>query len=87
MKDMNQKNYNTSILYVRKRHSKFNNYKPFNTKKNPNKSFAPRNGVTYFKSSFDKRKMNYFYSKNLEHLIKDCKRKLVDEATNSNSKR
>jgi hypothetical protein len=56
------------------------------TQKNPNKSFAPRNGVTSFKSSFDKRKLNYFYSKNLEHLIKDCKRKSIDEATSNNKR-
>jgi len=48
--------------------------------------FAPRNGVTFFKSSFDKKKMNYFYSKNLEHSTKDCKRKLVDEATSNNKR-
>ncbi len=69
MKDMNQNNENTSTLYVGKKHSKFNNYKSPNTK-NPNISSAPRNGVTFSKSSFDKRKMKCLYCKKLGHLIK-----------------
>ncbi len=69
MKDMNQNNNNTSTLYVGTKHSKFNHYKSPNTK-NPNISFAPRDGVTFSKSSFDKRKMRCLYCKKLGHLIK-----------------
>jgi len=69
MKDMNQNNENTSTLYVGKKHSKFNNYKSPNIK-NPNISFAPRDGVMFSKSSFDKKKMKCLYCKKLGHLIK-----------------
>jgi hypothetical protein len=69
MKDMNQNNKNTSTLYAGKKHSTFNNYKSPNTK-NPNISFAPKDGVTFSESSFDKRKMKCLYCKKLGHLIK-----------------
>jgi len=69
MKDMNQNNNNTSTFYVGMKHSKFNNYKSPNTK-NPNISFAPRDDVTFSKSSFDKRKMRCLYCKKLGHVIK-----------------
>jgi hypothetical protein len=82
MKDMNLHNESSLALYVGKKFSKYNN-KKF-TKYN--KSFPPRHVATTSSQFFDKKKVKCFYCKKLGHLIKDCKKRIVEEA-NSNGKR
>jgi hypothetical protein len=78
MKDMNLHNESSLALYAGKKYSKYNN----NKFTKYNKSFPPRTSSQFF----DKKKVKCFYCKKLGHLIKDYKKRIVEEA-NSNGKR
>jgi len=70
MKDTNLHNESSLALYVGKKYSKYN------------KSFPPRDGTTTSYQFFDKRKVKCFYCKKLGHLIKDCKKRIVEANSN-----
>jgi hypothetical protein len=82
MKDMNLHNESSLALYVGEKYSTYNNKKC--TKYN--KFFPPKHVATTSSQFFDKKKVKCFYCKKLGHLIKDCKKRIVEEA-NSNGKR